>query len=163
MLASYKADSSFERVVVVMAGKRKRDAKARRIQLHRLLEEASDAISLKRLFSLLAGSFTCAGRAFFLQQLDDGVPIPANSSAADCDDFAELELWTDTKYKMIVSHIVQCKAAVQVAPDAAAAANTVTAMDAVAGATAGNTSLDVALEASSWEPMIVEVHLPLQV
>ena len=107
MLASCKADSSFERVVVVMAGKRKRDAKARQIQLHRLLEEASDAISSKRLFSLLAGSFTCAWRAFFLQQLDDlGVPIPANSSAADCGDFVELKLWTDTKYKMIVSHIV---------------------------------------------------------
>ena len=136
MLASYKADSSIERVVVVMAGKRKRDAKARQIQLHRLLEEASDPISLKRLFSL-AGSFTCAGRAFFLQQLDDlGVPIPANSSAAGCDDFAELKLWTDTKCKMIASHIVQCKAAVQVAPDAAAAANTVTSMDAVADATA---------------------------
>ena len=64
MLVSYKADSLFEGVVVVMAGKRERDAKARQIQLHRLLEEAFDAISLKQLRSLLAGSFTYAGRAF---------------------------------------------------------------------------------------------------
>ena len=63
---------------------------------------------------------------------------------------------------MIVSQIVQCKAVVQVAPDAAAAAITVTAIDAVAEATTGNTSLD-ALQISSWEPVIVEVHLPLQV
>ena len=51
--------------------------------MHRFLEEASDAISLKRLCSL-AGSFTCAGRASFLHLDDLGLAIPANSSAVDC-------------------------------------------------------------------------------
>ena len=37
---------------------------------------------------------------------------------------------------MIVSHIVQCKAAVQVAPDAAVAANTVTDSDTAADVSA---------------------------
>ena len=60
--------------------------------------------------------------------------ILANLSATDCTDSTELMLSTDTKYKMIVSHIVQYKAAVEVAPDAAAAANAVTDSDAMGSA-----------------------------
>ena len=43
-------------------------------------------------------------------------------------------LSTDTMYKMIASHIVQYKAAVEVAPDAAAATNAVADSDAMGSA-----------------------------
>ena len=77
MVEWYKADSSFERVVV-MAGKRKRNAKARQIQLHRLLEEASEAISLERLYSG-TGVIWDTNRAGFLCEVYPDLVTPPNT------------------------------------------------------------------------------------